>query len=284
MTDSTGCAVIANLDAGSQTLSYNTPGYVDKDSVQAVNKVVTIGAGTIAQATGLYDLAGKIDTTIVDDSTPAQVATWPTTVALDHAQRSTPTLFTTPTDATKANASTGVFPFSSSYKTYVGSCTGNDPSNPLYTNAGAAPGAQVNPGETKSVTLTMRKVTLTLPTAADATGATGLIVPETAAPAMAPASPQVPCADTVTYAGLPTSGMNITFPLPYGVWRVCAYKKTTGPTRYYTTKPGTAWNSGSSALDKPVIVTTPTTTTPYAPRLGTTLGSYPGTGSSSLTC
>ncbi|MES1192765.1 MAG: hypothetical protein ABUM26_00455, partial [Solirubrobacterales bacterium] len=214
VTDSTGCAVIANLDAGSQTLSYNTAGYVDKDSVQAVNKVVTIGAGTIAQATGLYDLAGKIDTTIVDDSTPAQVAKWPATVALDHAQRSTPTLWTTPTDATKANASTGVFPFSSSYKAFVGSCTGNDPSNVLYTNAGAAPGAQVNPGQTKSVTLTMRKVTLNLGNTTDAGAATVLVAPETAAPSMTPASPQAPCTGTVKIPTLTVSGSNVIFPMP----------------------------------------------------------------------
>ena len=65
VTDENGCAVLANLDAGPQTLTYNTGGYVDKDGKQAVSKAVTIGAGTIAQASGLYDVAGKINTTIV---------------------------------------------------------------------------------------------------------------------------------------------------------------------------------------------------------------------------
>jgi Tfp pilus assembly protein PilV len=288
VTDENGCAVLANLDAGPQTLSYNTAGYVDKDAKQAVSKAVTIGAGTIAQATGSYDVAGRINTTIVDDSTPTpQPADWPQplTVAMDHAQRSTPTLFTAPIDTTQSNASAGVFPFASSYKAFVGSCTGNDPSNTLYPNAGAAPGAQVNPGQTKSVTLTMRNVTVTLNSIADAASASIVVVPETAAPSMAPAAPQVPCTDTATFSGLPVSGKNITLPLPYGVWRVCAYKMTTGPTRYYTAKPGTAWNAGGSALDKPVVVTTPTTTTPYAARLGTTLGAIPTTGGTSgLTC
>ena len=166
VTDENGCAVLANLDSGPQTLTYSAPGYVDKDSNPAPSKPVTIGAGTIAQASGSYDVAATINTTIKDDATPTpNVAKWGS-VALDHAQRSTPTLFTTPTDSTKANASTTVFPFSSSYKAFVGNCTGNDPSNTLYTNAGAAPGAQVDPGQTKSVTLTMRNVTLNLGTTA----------------------------------------------------------------------------------------------------------------------
>jgi Tfp pilus assembly protein PilV len=284
-TDENGCAVLANLDAGPQTLTYNTGGYVDKDGFTSISKPVTVGAGTIAQATGFYDSAGQINTTIVDDSTTPQPADWPLYVAMDHAQRSTPTLFTAHTDGTQSNASAAVFPFASSYKAYVGSCIGNDPSNTLYTNAGAAPGAQVNPGQTKTVTVTMRNVTLTLASSADAASASILAVPETAAPSMAPVAPQPQCADTATYTGLPNSGKNVTFPLPYGVWRVCAYKKTSGPTRYYTSKPLTAWNSGSAALDKPVVVTTPTTTGTYAPRLSATLAAIPTTGGvGTLTC
>jgi Tfp pilus assembly protein PilV len=272
VTDENGCAVLANLDAGPQTLSYNTSGYVDKDAKQAVSKAVTIGAGTIAQATGSYDQAGTINTTIVDDSTPTpQPADWPLTVAMDHAQRSTPTVFSKPTDATLSNASAAVFPFSSSYKAYVGNCTGNDPSNTLYTNAGAGPGAQVNPGQTKSVTLTMRKVTVDLGNTTDASTATVIAMPETAASAMAPAPPA--CTGVAAFTGLPRSGTTVTVPLPYGVWRVCAYKTTvvSGTTRYFTGRPLTAWNSASSALDKPVVVTTPTTTGTYLARLSTTL-------------
>jgi Tfp pilus assembly protein PilV len=280
VTDDNGCAVLANLDAGPQTLTYNTGGYVDKDSKQAVSKAVTIGAGTIAQASGLYDVAGTINTTIVDDSTPtAKVATWPS-VALDHAQRTTPTLFGTLTDSTKANASTSVFPFSSSYKTYVGSCTGNDPSNTLYTNAGAAPGAQVNPGQTKSVTLTMRRVTVNLASAADASNASFLVGPDTAAPSMAPAAPAASCGGLVKPGGLIVSGSSVSFPVPYGVWRVCAYKQS--GSIYPFARTTATWNAAGPPYpaDRPVISTTPTTTGVYAPRLSTTLPTLTGGGSS----
>jgi Tfp pilus assembly protein PilV len=287
VTDENGCAVLANIDVGPQTLSYSATGYVDKDSKNAISKPVTIGAGTIAQASGLYDNLGTINTTIVDDSTPAKPAAWPLTVALDHAQRSTPTIFTTGTDATKSNASTPVFPFSSSYKAYVGNCSGNDPSNTLYPNGGTAPGAQVNPGQTKSVTLTMRNMTLDLGNATDANAATVMVTPETSAPAMAPAAPSPACTGLVTYTGL-VSDVNgkVTIPLPYGVWRVCAYKKVTSPSlRYPFIKTATAWNASSGA-DRPPIITTSTTTTPYAPRLTTKLA-IPSTGGGSsapVTC
>jgi Tfp pilus assembly protein PilV len=280
VTDENGCAVLANLDAGPQTLSYNTAGYVDKDAKQAVSKSVTIGAGTIAQATGSYDQAGVINTTIVDDSSPTpQPAKWGK-VALDHAQRSTPTLFTTDTTstATQSSASTAVFPFASSYKAFVGDCTGNDPSNTLYTNAGAAPGAQVNPGQTKSVTLTMRVMTLDLGAAAEVTNATITITPETAAPAMAPVAPQDPCGGAKTYTGLTSATGKLTFAMPYGVWRACAYKLYTSytPDRYYYVKTATTWGSGTNHA---IVSTTPTTTGAYAPQLLTKLGTVSPTTS-----
>ncbi len=272
VTDENGCAVIANLDAGAQTLTYNTGGYVDKDGVQSISKPVTIGAGTISQATGFYDVAGTINTTIVDDSATPQPADWGK-VGIDHAQRSTPTLLPVNTDSTKSNSSTAVFPFASSYKAYVGSCIGNDPSNTLYPNAGAAPGAQVNPGQTKTVTLTMRNVTLDLGNATDANAATVMVSPDTAAPSMAPAAPAVACTGTTSITGL-VSDVNgkLTFPVPYGVWRICAYRKTTSPTtKYYFNKTNSAWNAGGSPppSDRSIISTTPSTTAPYVARLST---------------
>lgn len=285
VTDENGCAVIANLDAGLQTLTYNTAGYVDKDAKQSISKVVTVGAGSIAQATGFYDQAATINTTIVDDSTPTpQPAKWPSimpsttpgNVAMDHAQRSTPTLFTVPTDATWSNASAVVFPFASSYKAYVGSCAGNDPSNTLYANAGAAPGAQVDPGQTKSVTLTMRKVTLNLASTTDASNAIVMIAPDTTAPSMTPAA----CGGTVKLPAVNVSSNVVTFPVPYGVWRICAYRKSGSV--YPVTKTTAAWNATGSPppADRSVVVTTPTTTTPYVPRLSTTLPAMSGSSGS----
>jgi Tfp pilus assembly protein PilV len=271
VTDENGCAVLANLDAGPQTLSYSAPGYVDKDANPSPGKPVTIGAGTIAQATGSYDVAGTINTTIVDDSTPTpQPAKW-VSVAMDHAQRSTPTLFPTDTvGPAQTNASTTVFPFASSYKAFVGVCTGNDPSNTLYTNAGPAPGAQVNPGQTKSVTLTMRKVTLTVGSAADAAATKLLVAPEATAPSMVAADCGGPY--VVNNPVLDGTG-KLTFSLPYGVWRVCASKVMSGNSQYQQKSTGSWGTTGNTA---PLVVTTPSTTGTYVSDISVTLG-YTGT-------
>ncbi len=290
MTDENGCAVLANLDSGPQTLTYSAPGYVDKDSNPAPSKQVTIGAGTIAQASGSYDVAATINTTIKDDATPTpNVATWPS-VALDHAQRSTPTLFSTLTGGT-ANASTTVFPFSSSYKAFVGNCTGNDPSNTLYTNAGAAPGTQVDPGQTKSVTLTMRNVTVNLGSSSAAAGTTPASAPtrprrrwcrqRRASPAPASSrSRRLPTAPSSLIGPQPDASGKITFLLPYGVWRVCATKFVGSPTNRWFQVKSSAWSSSSNPADESPTVTTSTTTGNYAADLLTTL-TYPGTGTTS---
>jgi Tfp pilus assembly protein PilV len=289
VTDENGCAVLANLDAGPQTLTYNTGGYVDKDGVTSISKPVTIGAGTISQATGFYDSAGQINETIVDDSATPQPADWPK-VGIDHAQRSTPTLLSVSTDSTSSNASIPVFPFASSYKAYVGSCTGNDPSNTLYTNAGAAPGAQVNPGQTKTVTVTMRKVTFDFGSLAAATGTTLRVSPDTAAPSMVPSAPSVACTGLFTVSAPPVGSTpaigpqpdatgKITVPLPYGVWRACATKFVGSPTNNWFQIKSTAWSASTNPATESPTVTTSTTTGNYAPRLLTTM-TYPGGTSS----
>jgi hypothetical protein len=200
---------------------------------------------------------------------------------MDHAQRSTPTLFYIPIDASLSNASVAVFPFSSSYKAYVGSCAGNDPSNSLYINGGAAPGAQVNPGQPKSVELTMRRVTLNL-ASADVSSAIVLVSPDTSAPSMATG-----CGGMVKPPSLTVSGNSVSFPVPYGVWRVCAYKKvtSTNPATYPTTKTNSPWNAVGPPVptDRPVVITPPTTTGAYVPRTSTTLPAMSGSSTSAPT-
>jgi hypothetical protein len=81
------------------------------------------------------------------------------------------------------------------------------------------------------------------------------------------------CLGAVTYGGLVADSTgNVVFPLPYGVWRVCA-SKMMGNGQYQQQKTG-SW--GTTGLTAPLIVTTPTTTTPYVPDLTATLG-YTGT-------
>jgi Tfp pilus assembly protein PilV len=69
-TDSDGCVVLNNLDAGDTTVNWNATGYVDPDGIQNVTKDETIGAGTTAQDNGAYDRAANVPLTFKDDTTP----------------------------------------------------------------------------------------------------------------------------------------------------------------------------------------------------------------------
>jgi Tfp pilus assembly protein PilV len=227
VTDDNGCAVLANLDAGPQTLTYNTGGYVDKDSNQSVSKAVTVGAGTIAQASGLYDVAGKIHVDLANDGVAGTVtASWQK-VSVDNTLRTTPTLFKVGTDAPAyTDADIAVFPFSSNYKTYVGDCTGNDPS----TYGATAGGAQVNPGQTKTVSLPMRTVNVSTTFGSSAPGSQTVlqVTADRSVTAMSPCS-----TTTYTNAGwvVGSTGAitNFKIAVPYGTWKVCAnYQYSSG--------------------------------------------------------
>jgi Tfp pilus assembly protein PilV len=268
VTDDNGCAVLANLDAGPQTLTYNTAGYVDKDSKPAVSKPVTIGAGTIAQASGLYDVAGKIHVDLVDDG-QGGVASW-SQVFFDHAQRTTPTLFKANTDTpAQKSLDVSVFPFSSPYKAYVGDCTGNDPS--VY--GATAGGAQVNSGQTQTVSLTMRTVTVKVSAAAvPGLKSTAYVAPDRSV------TPMSSCMTTPLSASYTGGGTHtFTFAVPYGVWKVC------GNYQYSGGASNGKWTKGGPTS---LIVTPPGTAAPYAPSTSATytMPTLPGQSSEPTTC
>jgi Tfp pilus assembly protein PilV len=130
VTDDSGCAVIGNIDPGPQTLTYANPNFVDKDSKVSVSKPVTIGAGTIAQATGSYDNPGYITLTTPVDPSVNIPAYWNGKYSIDHDSRTTPTLFTVQGDTAQNGVPVkqGLYPFPSAYRWYAGDCTGNNPS------------------------------------------------------------------------------------------------------------------------------------------------------------
>jgi Tfp pilus assembly protein PilV len=262
VTDENGCAVIANLNAGTQTLSYSAAGYVDKDGEPAPSRPVTIGAGTIAQATGSYDQAGTIDVDLASDGTPGVVASWPA-VSVDHVQRTTPTLFKVFTvDPADTAVDISVFPFSAKYKTYVGDCTGNDPS----TYGATAGGAQVNPGQIQPVSLQMRTITVTVNASAGGLKSSVMVAPERSLAPMSTCAATPFSAATFTTTGWVYTGSgNHTFKIavPYGIWKVCAnYQYSSGASANKWAQVKTV--TGGTATDDPPVSTPVGTTGTYA--------------------
>ncbi len=271
ITDENGCAVIGNLDAGVQTLSYNTGGFVDENSKPSVSKPVTIGAGTIAQTTGYYDNPGTLAVTLASDGQGGN-GTWTGSegtlpggkVSIDHPNRSKPSVFSVDLNA-GTNASVGLFPFDAPYKAYVGECSGNDPSNKLYVGNLGAGGGVVTRGATTTANLTMRTAQVTLTgTGASTNPARVYFLPEKA-DGKSNVMNVAEC--TTKYGPWTTSTGVLNVSLPTGVWRVCVnFRQSSSSSNWAQKKTIVA---GTFSDDEPLIVTPASVTGDYAAQLGT---------------
>ncbi|HVC84312.1 MAG TPA: carboxypeptidase-like regulatory domain-containing protein [Solirubrobacteraceae bacterium] len=155
-TDSSGCAVFAGLTGGTYTVSYSDPGYVDKNGNPPASWTGPVTSTQTTAATPLQ-LAqdGAISatfTTTFNGST--QPATSDTFVASNGNAGITPRIFgTASTPRTTAYSSTivsptTVFPFSSAYSAYAGTCGPNS-----WATTPGPPAVTVNPGATSSVVI-----------------------------------------------------------------------------------------------------------------------------------
>jgi Tfp pilus assembly protein PilV len=265
VTDEDGCAVIGNLDAGPQMLSYNTAGYVDERSEQDIDRPVTIGAGTISQATGYYDTPGTLAVKIAREA-GADAGTWRQwKVSIDHANRPKPSVFTVdPVAPAYESVSVPLFPFAAPYKAYVGECSGNDPSNKLYPNNPGAGGGLVTAGNITTADLTMRTATVDLGAAAVGYQSKVYISAETND---GKSNVMAGCASKFAWA---TTAGALNVSLPTGVWRVCVnYKLNTSTFNSNWAQKRTI--VGGSKADDPLTVTPDSVTIPYVAQLDTTL-------------
>jgi Tfp pilus assembly protein PilV len=132
-TDSDGCVVFAAADAGSYPLTYSHAGHVDPSGQNAVSSPpVSVIAGTTTTITRLYAPGGSIatsfDTKVGSNSPQASQAQ---SISIAHPNLPAPgTRAFDPAGTLHSTINaTSVFPFSSAYNVYAGSCAGNDPSS-----------------------------------------------------------------------------------------------------------------------------------------------------------
>jgi Tfp pilus assembly protein PilV len=255
-TDSDGCVVLNNLDAGDTTVNWNATGYVDPDGIQDVTKDETIGAGTTAQDNGAYDRAATVPVTLKDDTTPtaANAKWWSVSMTQTGMTQSNGvrTFKVTPTGQSNTITSGALFPFTSAYGVYAGSCLGNDPNS--YTPIAGFNSASVltTPGATVPLTLKMRSVVVTVTDSSNAavSGATVQAYPYTTDSHMTGCNEATSKGDFTTNA----SGV-VKIPLPYGIWRFCAQKQS--GTKYFlaSTSGGLATPTGpaNNTEDDPAV-------------------------------
>jgi Tfp pilus assembly protein PilV len=231
-TDEGGCAVFADLPAApSYTVIPSAPGLVDK--LGKAPAALSPGPGVPPSGTNTaqvqYDIPGTIEVGFkyrVNSSNEFKASNQ-RSIAIFHSGtgQSSPTFVSGGSNPVPAIKSGSLFPFTSNYAVYAGSCTENNPnptSDPMAPGAGAVTGIGVTPGADL-------KGTIQLP-------AFNLLVKKSGTAVTAKVKITGTCSFSREYTTTTSAtGTLLDVGLPWGVYNVCAQ-----------------YTSGSSTLRKSV--------------------------------
>jgi hypothetical protein len=248
-TNEGGCAVFGDMEAGSYTLRLNQTGWVDPDGNQLVEKNATVSAGNLTTVEFLYDRAASFTVKAVtvvngsqrDDQAPGMFV----------AHTGLASLYKNITATATSYRFTGLFPFTTPYKVYAGSCTGNDPVKVASTFYEAIwPGAvvQLSPGldaGTFTALEPMLDVSVTYNASSSLPNTTSNFATVYAYPKAAGCS-----TSRITLGNTNGSGkLTLTYPgMPFGPYDLCAqYTRTSGSNSGKTFKASTTVNHALTA-------------------------------------
>ena len=224
-TDSSGCAVFPGVTAGNYTLSFSQPGYVDVGGNASISKTVSVTGSATTTENIEYAQAGAIavsfDTKV--GANPVQ-ATTSEAVTVSHANMPAPgrrTFDPTGGPVSTINA-TSLFPFTSGYNVYAGSCANNDPSaynSNYFTTPGNQGSVTVAPGGSYAVAV--RKPAINIRTERNGANFAGVDV--------WPRLTSSGCTET-----FPNQPSNASFALaqpafPFGTYSICGDTTLTNP-------------------------------------------------------
>jgi len=163
-TGTDGCSIFGGLNAGAENVSVSQTGYVDKDgnaSPPASQQATTIVAAATARKSFEYDRAGQITATfdtkyggVVHASSADQLTMFNNNMTLP-SFRWAGTLSTYQSTQT----ATGMFPFTSAYTVYAGTCPGDAPSQ---NGQSSDPSVVAPQGGTASLLLHLPAILLTV--------------------------------------------------------------------------------------------------------------------------
>lgn len=277
-TQEDGCAVIDNLPAPAKYRVSWTGGpsskWIDENGAGTVSRYLSLVAGETSQMSGRFDEGATLTARFVDDQGTPVSTEWNvlstvhsgiTTVY--NGVRKWPKNSDDWVPATSI-AAQYLFPFSSPYTVYAGDCWGHSPdiwggSTPAWALATATPGGSI----TRDVVLP--RVTVRI--GAGNSGYKVYAMPDWNVPEMGTprcqgangirpdSAPQSMRAVSPSKVAVTDSGGVATFPLPYGVWRICASNGTKRVTSTY--------NSNQAPRNTPVG-----SPAPYTPNRDVTLG------------
>lgn len=121
-----GCAVFQFATAGAYTVTLDSVGYVNKDGARTVTASGTIELGRVNVVTMSYDEATELDVTFASSSGHPLPETLPGLTIYNSgiAGAAARVLYATSVNPTQL---TGLWPYSSGYSIWAGTCTGSDP-------------------------------------------------------------------------------------------------------------------------------------------------------------
>jgi prepilin-type N-terminal cleavage/methylation domain-containing protein len=250
-TDENGCASFLYIPTGNYTVSFSKAGYVTADGTTNVSKTVGAPDGSVSNNAFDYDQAGRITANIV--TTPAggsSQADESTSLAVSHSSLPVPgaRFFAAAPAVSPISTTTTLFPFTSNYSVYSGTCVGNNPSSfgqPVATTP-------LTPGASPTVTVTEPALNVLI------TGNAGAALAGATVKATS-----VTCGNAITFPQTTNAQGKLPKPgTPYGDYTVCAQAFMNGQTRKVTAL-GTKQNrlaAGSASIPIQIRNTSPTGT------------------------
>jgi hypothetical protein len=129
-TDENGCAFFTYIPSGDYRVTFSQAGSVTPAGVTAVNDPVTVPEGAIGNKVVSYDAAAQLTVNFrTRSSTGTESATVGTDVVAAHPTIPAPggLIFSSPTPVASISTPAQLFPFSSPYSVYAGSCVEAEP-------------------------------------------------------------------------------------------------------------------------------------------------------------
>ncbi len=146
LTNSAGCAIFDESEAGSYKLKLNKAGWVDPDGNTAPEKGATVSAGNLTTVEFAYDRKSSFNVAVKTKRPAAgsEVADVSTGVTAAHTGLTTGAkLITAAAPGAASFLYDPMFPFQTPYQVYSGTCVGNDPSKYIANYFAGRPSSRV---------------------------------------------------------------------------------------------------------------------------------------------
>jgi Tfp pilus assembly protein PilV len=221
-TNSSGCAFFGALAVGNVTAAFSQAGWVDPGGNSSVTLNGSVAAGTTTTITTSYAPAAQIAVsfdTKVGSAAPVAARAYATTIVNPNLPPPGFRTFTSVNPAQTITA-TNVYPFTSGYGVYAGTCAAANPATYNSNYFTQNPGSYARPGPRGSASVTVREPALNVKVVRNSSALSGAHVVITAT--------GTGCADkfimTTSSAGLLVNGAApyAAPAVPFGAYSVCA--------------------------------------------------------------